>query len=38
MKLLDRKQHYHLGQINKQQYIDEMYQFHQVLFDYSGRC
>ncbi|MDB9431947.1 FkbM family methyltransferase [Microcystis aeruginosa] len=35
MKLLDRKQNYHLGQINKQQYIDEMYQFHQLLFDYS---
>lgn len=35
MKLLGRKEHYHLGQINKQQYIDEMYQFHQVLFDYS---
>jgi len=35
MKLLDRKQHYHSGQINKQQYIDEMYQFHQLLFDYS---
>ncbi|MBC1189929.1 FkbM family methyltransferase [Microcystis aeruginosa CS-558/01A06] len=35
MKLLDRKSHYHLGQSNKQQYIDEMYQFHQLLFDYS---
>lgn len=35
MNLLETKQNYHSDLLTKKQYIDEMYNFHQILFEYS---